>query len=154
MEVRIRPLIEEDAKISYQWRNNPEIFKYTGANYDHQITLGDETNWIRQVINNKNDYRCAIIADGQYVGNIYLTDIENGIGTYHIFIGEQDYWGKGIATKASEQLIDYAFKQLNLYEIRLKVKRQNSRAVSMYEKLGFQEYADDGLWCSMKLINE
>lgn len=153
MEVRIRPLREEDAKTSYHWRNNPEIFKYTGANYDHTITVEDETNWIRQVINKKNDYRCAIIVDGKYVGNIYLTDIGDGVATYHIFIGEQDYWGKGVAREASKQILDYGFNQLKLHEILLKVKRENTRANRLYQKLGFQEYDNDEIWCSMKIMN-
>ena len=151
MEVRIRQLVEEDAKTSYKWRNNPEIFKYTGANYDHQITLEDETNWIRKIIKNPNDFRCAILANEVYVGNIYLTDIKDGIGNYHIFIGEQEYWGKGIAKEASRQIIEYGFNILGLREIHLKVKKENIRAKILYQRLGFKEYADDCIWYSMKL---
>ena len=151
MEVKIRPLREDDAKTSYKWRNDTEVFKYTGANYDHEITLEDESNWIRRVSKNENEYRCAIIANEEYVGNIYLTDIENGHATYHIFIGNKDFWGKGIAKEASRLIINYGFNVLNLETIELEVRKQNKRAFELYKSLGFQirEYNND--WIKMTI---
>lgn len=151
MIVRIRPLREEDAQVSYKWRNDTEVFKYTGANYDHEITLEDESNWIRRVSKNENEYRCAIIANEEYVGNIYLTDIENGHATYHIFIGNKDFWGKGIAKEASRLIINYGFNVLNLETIELEVRKQNKRAFELYKSLGFQirEYNND--WIKMTI---
>ena len=151
MIVRIRPLREEDAQVSYKWRNDTEVFKYTGANYAHEITLEDESNWIRRVSKNENEYRCAIIANEEYVGNIYLTDIENGHATYHIFIGNKDFWGKGIAKEASRLIINYGFNVLNIETIELEVRKQNKRAFELYKSLGFQirEYNND--WIKMTI---
>jgi len=39
MKVIIRPLQETDAFISNKWRNNPDIWKYTGNKPDKEITL-------------------------------------------------------------------------------------------------------------------
>lgn len=151
MLVKIRPLEIDDAYTSVHWRNDPEVFKYTGNTYSHIITIESELEWIKKVIVNPKDYRCAIIADEEYVGNIYLTDIEEGKATYHIFIGNKDYWGKGIAMEASKQIIRYGFQHLGLKEIHLKVKIENERAYSLYKKIGFQEYASDDVWRSMLL---
>lgn len=151
MDVKIRPLEIKDAYTSVKWRNDPEVFKYTGNTYNHIITIDSELEWIKKVMANPNDYRCAIIAEGKYVGNIYLTDIEGGKATYHIFIGDKEYWGKGVAYKASQHIIEYGFQYLNLNEIVLKVRRENNRAYTLYKKLGFQEYDLDGNWCSMCL---
>ena len=101
MNVTIRPLVEEDAYTSVKWRNDPEVFKFTGNTYKTKITIDNELEWIRKVIANTNDYRCAILVDEVYVGNIYLTDIQEGKAHYHIFIGNKNYWGKGVAKKAS-----------------------------------------------------
>ncbi len=149
MDVRIRPLEIEDAYTSVKWRNDPEVFKYTGNTYEHIISIESELEWIKKVIANPKDYRCAIIADEEYVGNIYLTDIEDGKATYHIFIGNKNYWGKGIAMEASKQIIRYGFQHLDLKEVHLKVKIKNERAYSLYKKLGFKEYDSDGVWRSM-----
>ena len=149
MKVTIRPLLEQDAYISVKWRNDPEVFKYTGNTYKNEITLETELNWIRKVITNKNEYRCAILADDIYVGNIYLTDITSEFAQYHIFIGNKDYWGKGVAKKASELILNHAFNKLNLSFVFLRVKKQNVAAVHLYKKLGFVEKKEDGDWIDM-----
>ena len=154
MEIKIRPLVEEDAYTSVKWRNDAEVFKYTGNTYDHVITIESELNWIRKVMSNPNEYRCAIIADGTYVGNIYLTDIYNGCANYHIFIGDKDSWGKGIAREASRQIIRYGFENLDLNEIRLRVKIQNTRAIQLYTSLGFSLSTCCGEWEEMILVKK
>lgn len=143
MEVKIRPLKIEDAYTSVKWRNDSEVFKYTGNTYNHEITIDSELEWISKVISKTTDYRCAILADDTYVGNIYLTDIDNYTATYHIFIGERDYWGKGIAKAASLLLIGYGFDKLSLKTIRLKVRRPNIAAIRLYNSLGFETIATD-----------
>lgn len=153
MQVTIRPLQEQDAFTSVQWRNDPEVFKYTGNTYDHEITIESELSWIRRVISNPNEYRCAIIVDDKYVGNIYLTDICEGHATYHIFIGDRGYWGKGVAYEASRQIIDYGFKELKLDKIVLEVRKQNERAVKLYLSLGFTPVGNDEDWIYMEIYN-
>lgn len=154
MNVTIRPLLESDAYTSVKWRNDPEVFKYTGNTYSRKITINNELEWIRKVISNPNDFRCAILADGIYVGNIYLTDINDGEAEYHIFIGERSHWGKGIARLASEKIIEYGFTQLHLNCIKLRVRVENIRACSLYQTLGFIVVDSDETWISMKLQNK
>lgn len=153
MEIRIRPLVEEDAYTSVKWRNDPDVFKYTGNTYDHEITIESELDWIRRVMNNPNDYRCAIIADNTYVGNIYLTEIDGVSAYYHIFIGNKDYWGRGVAKEASKQIIDYAFGSLGLKRIILRVRKDNVRAIRLYHSLGFSITENDSKWNKMILTN-
>ena len=74
MNVKIRKLVENDAFTSYVWRNDKEVFMWTGNTYKNEISLETEIDWIKKVIANRNEYRCAIIVDEQYVGNIYLTN--------------------------------------------------------------------------------
>ncbi len=152
MQVRIRPLQEQDAYTSVKWRNDPEVFKFTGNTYDHEIKIDTELEWIRRVINNPNEYRCAILVDERYVGNIYLTDINDGCATYHIFIGDKDYWGKGVAKMASRLIIEYGFGELHLNNITLRVKKENISAYLLYKALGFRELESDGEWIVMSIF--
>lgn len=145
MIVTIRPLRVEDAYTSVKWRNDSEVFKYTGNIYNHEITIESELEWIKKVISNVNDYRCAILVDNIYVGNIYLTDIHNRIGNYHIFIGEKDYWGKGVAKMASVQIIEYGFNVLGLNQIKLNVRPANKSALNLYTSLGFKKIKENGM---------
>ncbi len=153
MKIKIRPLRIEDAYTSVRWRNDSEVFKYTGNTYDHEITIKSKLGWIKRVLAKKDDYRCAILADGVYVGNIYLTDISQGAAQYHIFIGNKEYWGKGVARKASELILNYAFTVIGLDTVQLKVHKENKAALSLYHKLGFQGKTSDSKFISMELSN-
>jgi len=47
--------------------------------------------------------------------------------------------GKGYATMATNLAVDYAFTVLNLYKLSLIVDCENTRAIHVYRKLGFQD---------------
>ena len=153
MNVRIRPLKEQDAYTSVKWRNDPEVFKFTGNIYNHEITIDNELEWIRKVTANPTDYRCAILVDEVYVGNIYLTDIKEGTAHFDIFIGDKSYWGKGVAKRASLLILEYAFNVLNIKEVLLRVRNVNTSAYNLYLRLGFKDVKVDGIWTLMKLSN-
>ena len=154
MTVTIRPLTETDALTSYKWRNDPEVFKYTGRTYDREIDIECETKWLREVLNHPSEYRCAILADDVYVGNIYLTNITTSSATFHIFIGEKNYWGKGVAKRASMEMLNHAFFMLGLSSVELYVKEENVPAMKLYERLGFVKKSVEGEWIRMILLNE
>lgn len=154
MNVFLRRLERNDAYVSYKWRNDPEVFKYTGTVYDHEITLETELHWIERVIKNDNEYRCAIIADNCYVGNIYLTNIDDEKAEYHIFIGDKSYWGKGVAKKASIEIIRHGFENLNLKKVLLEVRPQNSTAIRLYETLGFTMIGESSNVINMEIVSD
>lgn len=151
-DIRIRPLALEDAKTSYKWRNDPEIWRLTGSRPDKTITVKDETEWIKKVIADTSCRRFAIEVDGVYVGNIYLTDIvQNNDAQYHIFIGDRNYWGKGIASEASRQIIEFGRDKLHLQSIYLKVHEENAAAIHVYSKLGFLPSGKEGKFIVMNI---
>lgn len=154
MKVIIRPLKIEDAYTSVKWRNDAEVFKYTGTQYSHIITIEDELKWIKTALSNLSDYRCAIEVDGKYVGNIYLLETSTRIGHYNIFIGDREYWGKGVAKKASQQIIEIGFTILKLEKIVLRVRILNEKAYLLYKSLGFIEVSRDETWIEMEILNQ
>lgn len=88
------------------------------------------------------------------VGNIYLTDIDGTSAHYHIFIGNKEYWSKGVAKQASLQILDYAFNKLKLTSVALRVRKANTSALMLYKKLGFVEDKEDDTWISMRVVAE
>lgn len=138
MEVHIRPLRATDALVSFKWRNNPILWEFTGKQPDKVITPEIETKWIIKAISDSNCKRFAIIANNMYVGNIQLTNIEKNKAEYHIFIGETDYWGKGIAYKASNELFKYIKKNFSFKFVYLFVNAKHESAIYLYKKLGFK----------------
>jgi diamine N-acetyltransferase len=151
MNITIRPLEENDAYTSVNWRNMPELWTYTTFKADREIVIDDELKWIRAVIKDPTSARFAIMADDVYVGNIYLTGLTEDSGEYHIFIGNKEYWGKGIARKASELIIEYGRKKLGLKTIILGVKPDNAAAFHLYKSLGFTQTGEEDGFTRMKL---
>lgn len=142
MEVKLRPLVESDALVSYKWRNNPRVWEYTGSRPDKEITPEIETGWIKNILLRSDERRYAIVVDGVYVGNVQLTGITARQAIFHIFIGDTNYWGRGIATQALRHIIDIARDDLKLSNILLEVNKNNLAAIRVYKKCGFKETKD------------
>ena len=70
---------------------------------------------------------------------------------YHVFIGNKEYWGKGVAKQASKLILAYAFNVLKLESVKLRVRKENISAFMLYEKLGFEVDSEDGVWASMSI---
>jgi len=139
MKVFLRELEIKDAEIAWKWRNDPEVWKLTGRKWNNYVTLEIEKEWIKKVKKEKNSVRFAICVEDEkeYVGNVQLTNIEKESAIFHIFIGNKNFWGKGIGEKATKLLIEYAKSKLSLNEIKLLVKKDNKAALKIYEKVGF-----------------
>ena len=150
MKVDLRPLVEEDAYTSVKWRNIPEIWIHTTFSARHEITIEDELRWIRKVLADPTGLRFAIIADGEYVGNLYLTDMTHEKAEFHIFIGDLSVWGRGVAKEATNQAIEFG-RNLGLKRLELRVKKENKAAFSIYDKLGFKITGREGDFQRMSL---
>jgi|SRR5665647_1590109 len=139
MEIYLRSLNEQDAKISYQWRNNPKVWRNTRFKPLEAISLQLEQEWIKLALTNKDEKRFAICIKetNEYIGNGQLTDIIEGRAQYHIFIGEVKYWGMGIGKRVAWLVLDYAFNTLGLKEVYAYFKPENIASIKACEKNGF-----------------
>lgn len=150
-KVLIRPLEVNDSSISFRWRNDPEIWLFTGSKPDRDVTAEMETEWIHKVLADSTSKRFAILVDDVYVGNVQLTSITGRDAEFHIFIGVKSYWGKGIATRATNQILQYARNVLMLESVYLKVHYENIKAINSYLKIGFATIAKRGEFLRMSL---
>lgn len=142
--VYIRPLVVQDALISYQWRNNPRIWRFTGSRPDQYITPEMETAWLYDVLKRENERRFAIClqGDNKYIGNIFLTDIQDNEAQMHVFIGEMEYWGKKRAYEAICMIFDYGFNDLMLDAIYVQINSKNAAAIVLGKMAGFKKESE------------
>jgi RimJ/RimL family protein N-acetyltransferase len=140
VKVIIRSLREADANKSFQWRNNPQIWRFTGSTPSKYITVETEREWLRQALSKSDEIRMAIcVGENQvYAGNVQLTRITKNDAEFHIFIGELDLQGKGIGGQATQLMLDYGHKVLGLKSVYLRVHPANSSAIRTYIKCGFE----------------
>lgn len=125
--VYIRPLQVEDALTSYQWRNDPKIWRFTGSRPDKYITPDMETAWLTAALLRDNEKRFAICLceDHKYIGNVFFTDIQDGEAQLHMFIGEIQFWGKNRAFESSWLALEQGFNRLQFDLVYLEMHKNN-----------------------------
>lgn len=125
--VYIRPLAVEDALVSYRWRNDPKIWRFTGSKPDRYITPEMETAWITSVLQRENEKRFAICLceSGQYIGNVFFTNVTNAECEMHIFIGEIKYWGGDRAYEAAWLGLEYMLATIGLKQVNMEMHKNN-----------------------------
>jgi RimJ/RimL family protein N-acetyltransferase len=86
----------------------------------------------------EHSFTIRTLADDKLIGNLGVwAEMPHGDGFIWILIGERDYWGRGYGTDAMRVLMRYAFDELNLERLTLRVFAFNTRAIRSYEKCGF-----------------
>ena len=156
MEVQLRNLKKKDAETSWKWRNDPEVWKLTGRRFTGVVTKKIEEEWILKNENSNESKRFAICvnADRKYIGNVQLTNILNNKAIFHIFIGDKEFWGKGVAKKATKLMLKYGFNKLNLDDISLTVDKDNKAAIVVYKRNGFNEDVNNEFEIKMSICKE
>lgn len=152
--VYLRPLVVTDAMVSYQWRNDPEVWVYTEFKPSHPgITMEKETEWLRLKLEKETDRRLAICLKdtAQYIGNVQLIDVNDGQAEFHMFIGERQFWGKGIGKAAAKLILERAFEEMMLETVFLFVHEDHTAGLSIYKKFGFVPLSKHGKQIKMLL---
>jgi glycosyltransferase involved in cell wall biosynthesis/RimJ/RimL family protein N-acetyltransferase len=140
--VYIRPLREEDALTSYQWRNDPKIWRFTGSRPNRTVTPEMEREWIVSVLRRENEMRFAICLseDDTYIGNVFFTDIKDGQALMHVFVGEVRFWGKDRAYNACWLALEQVFTQLGLQQVNMEMHKNNPGMAGVI-RMGWQQVA-------------
>lgn len=137
--VRLVPLENIHSEYIVKWRNDPQISQFLFSS--DWITLESHNLWLKKywISSTRKEFVIYIIQGDIPIGTIGLSaiDYENKKAEYGIIIGENKYSGKGYAKEASQLILEYAFGELNLNKVFLKVFEDNIRAISMYKTLGF-----------------
>ncbi len=141
-KVRIRAIEKTDMDEIMKWVNDPEVKNNLLMRYP--ISRYQEEKWIERAVDetNKRNKAFAIeTKEGVYLGGISLhgIDWENRNAEVGIVIGKKEYWGKGYGTDAMMSILDFAFNQMNLHRVYLRVFEYNLRGMKSYEKCGFKK---------------
>ena len=66
-------------------------------------------------------------------------DIENHVFGTDQFIGEVEYWNKGIGQLLVSSMVDFLTKKMNANRVVMTPRIGNKRAIKCYEKCGFKK---------------
>lgn len=141
-EIYIRPMTYDDIDDIVRWRNSDAVRQY--FIYRGDFTHDNQIDWMKNHVETGEVAQMIICrrsseSEDRKLGCVYIRDIDkkNLKGEYGIFIGEDDARGCGVGTKAAKLMLRYAFEELGLHRIYLRVLEGNERAVRSYEKAGF-----------------
>ena len=150
-EIYLRPLTVEDAAVSWHWRNDTRLWRFTASHPDRFITEEMEKSWATKAIADKTRLNFAIClkSSNRYIGNIYLVNISGPEGELGIFIGDRECHGKGFAQQALSQLKILARDKYGINRIKISVNSGNAAALIAYLKSG-AKFGDESQW--LKLV--
>lgn len=150
----IRKLEARDAAPMLAWMRDADVTRHLRADFS-SMAEADAAAFVEAAAAqdaSSASWHFAIEDEvGGYVGTISLKGIDRDAGTaeYAIVTARQAH-GKGLARKASEELLEVAFGELGLNRVYLCVTTDNEPANRLYRRLGFSE---EGTWRQHLLID-
>lgn len=138
--VYLRQIDYADTDLIVAWRNQDSVRRYF-LNQD-LFTKQSHEKWMKEQVMTGKTVQFIITENesGDPIGSVYIRDIDrkNQKGEFGIFIGEEQKKGLGFGTEAARLIIRYAFEELGLNKVFLRVQADNGGAIKAYKKAGFQ----------------
>mgnify|MGYP001467995742 FL=1 len=140
-DIILRPLIKDDSRRLSELCNNKKIWDNLRDFIPFPYTENDALNFIEMCQSEEPQVTFGIEYKNELVGVIGLIpqkDIYRLSAEIGYWIGE-DYWNKGIATRSTSLIVDYAFNKLGLIRLFTGVFDFNTASQRVLEKAGFKQ---------------
>lgn len=139
--LRIRSFNEGDVDDYHRIVSDARVTRFLGDGGTHD--LDKATKYVLDCIDSENSGGFA-----RYAVVWKETDELIGFSGYKYLTGVVDfgyrlafqYWGKGLATEAGKQVLDYGCNELHLGEITARVFVQNLASIAVLRKLEFEDW--------------
>jgi ribosomal-protein-alanine N-acetyltransferase len=164
--VRIRPLALADAPalLGVRLRNRAFLEPWEPSRDERWFTLATQEEHVRAALRERDEGRAlpfALEVDGVLVGGVNLNVVVRGVfdNAYLGYWLDEAHGGRGVATEAVRQAVDFAFGPGALHRVQAAVIPRNAPSLRLLEKLGFREegYAQrylciNGIWEDHRLF--
>jgi aminoglycoside 6'-N-acetyltransferase len=145
----IRKLELKDNVLLAQWLSDPLVLKYYEGR-DNSFNL-EKVN--KYFFNRKNDFMgCIVEFEKIEIGYIQYYQLDNEtrklygyVGGSEViygldqFIGEMEYWNRGIGTLIVKSMVEFLVEQKQAARVVMDPQIWNERAIRCYEKCGFKK---------------
>jgi ribosomal-protein-alanine N-acetyltransferase len=119
--------------------NNRNVWINLRDSFPHPYTLIDARDWIQRASTEAPVRNFAIVVDGTAAGGIGFIpreDVYKRSAEIGFWLGEE-YWGRGIMTKALCAVTEYAFDDFDLCRLYACVFEWNPASMRVLEKAGY-----------------
>ncbi len=139
--ITLRAITRDDLPHYLTWLNNSEVIYHLSPMLP--MNLEDETEWYERQRKDETSQQFAIVInDGeQLIGSAGLMDISyrQQQAELGIFIGDKNHWNQGYGREAIQLLLHFAFTEMNLHRVFLRVDASHRAAIRCYQNCGFKE---------------
>ncbi len=149
-DITICPMQDEesDYQLMAKWLSDPRVYEFIHGKPKDLIWA--KNKYGPRIRKEEPVNACIIEFKNQPIGYIqyfnikpYEKDYEmkntKDIWAIDLWIGEVEFWDKGIGSQALKLLKDYIFKKLHAKKIIIDPHTDNPRAIHVYEKVGFKK---------------
>ncbi len=141
MNFELRKWRHEDAADVAAVADNPKVAANLRNVFPSPYTLADAQWYVDDCVAKGDDHQItrAIVVDGRVVGSIGIfvkDDVYEKSGELGYWLGE-DYWRKGITSRAAKQLCKEAFEMYPIERIFAEPFAYNAGSRGVLEKAGF-----------------
>lgn len=157
-KIRLRAMRPDDVEIFQKYADDSELERLAGEiEYPYNADR-DRRRLEKELDEDKDDDQHLVIETlgGKFAGTIQLygTDRRHRTAEIGLALNNRKAWGKGYGSEALRLLLRFAFHELGYEKVNLTVYEFNTRAIALYEHLGFQHearlrsqiYADGRRW--------
>jgi RimJ/RimL family protein N-acetyltransferase len=139
-------------KVYYKWVNNPIVRKHLSIEVPESLEVMKK-EWFPDYKDYENIWFEIWHKEDQIpIGMVGLFRIKYIYRNAElgIFLGESEYWGRGIGTEAVNLMLEYAFNTLSFHKIAVTINVSNTQSLKMFKNIGFIE---EGHLKEVELIN-
>lgn len=119
--------------MSWDWLNDEELRYLTMTPF---FSKEDQQVFFKNLPTRDNYFIKGIKYNDSPIGACGLKNISDGKAELWLYIGDKEYWGKGLGKKIM-YLLEKEALSLNIRKIYLKVLKENRVAINLYEKLSY-----------------
>jgi len=134
--VVLRPLETADAEALFAAHGDAETHKYWASPAHGSVE--ETARYIEETLATPGAHVWAITeSGGEALGRIALFVPRDGVGEIGIVM-RREATGRGLASKAVNLVVEYAFAELGLHRIAADIDPDNNASISLFLRAGFQ----------------
>ena len=141
--IKLRALTMNDLPKTLEWHNREDIQNFYSG-HPFPVNKEMEEEWYNRIL--KSNYPTTVFgieenSNDELIGISVLKNIQmiNRVAEFAIYIGAQNYKGKGLSIEATEETLRFGFYKIGLNRIFLKVMENNELALKLYRQIGFKQ---------------
>jgi len=141
----MRLFTKEDIEEFYEIVKKNEVGKWLGLGKGMPFEEAEE--YVTKIIKHWAKYHFGVWAvidktSEEIMGHCGLRYMDDTEDIEIIYLLDPKYWGKGYATEAGNEVIQYAFNSLQVNKLMARVRTNNSKSKKVMDKLGFEFIGD------------